>query len=418
MPSRADRISLLFEQRGMGRSRRISSSPSRRRCAAAVAHRRLRRRLLVLGGRTSKLRPASGYPGVDNANTRYVGGPIDRATAPTLKPAWKLPLSGQSTYGSLRLDPDRRRRRRLLAGPRLERAGDRPRQRRSALDEEIRTGRPGPERPRGRRRHGLRRHRRRGLRPRPGNRRRGLDDEAGGDTTEGIDMAPGYHDGLVYVSTVPTNATPNTRPAGSGRSRRSTPRPARRSGTSTPSRSLWGKPGDQLRRRPLVPAVLRRQGRRCTSAPATRCRSRAPPSTRGGRAGRGRTSTPTRWSSSTPRPASCEWFYQQTPHDIYDWDFQDPPILTSAGGTELAIGAGKSGVVVALDAKTGKPVWKPPVGTHNGHDDDGLLAMRGEFSKLKTGATSPRATIGGVIAPMAASKTTVFVPVVNHAVEF
>jgi alcohol dehydrogenase (cytochrome c) len=53
-----------------------------------------------------------------------------------------------------------------------------------------------------------------------------------------------------------------------------------------------------------------------------------------------------------------QWHFQLTPHDIYDWDFQDPPLLISAGGKELAVGAGKSGIVVALDANTGKPVWK------------------------------------------------------------
>ena len=89
------------------------------------------------------------------------------------------------------------------------------------------------------------------------------------------------------------------------------------------------------------------------------------------------------------KTGKMEWYYQQTPHDIYDWDFQDPPLLVNAGGRELAVGAGKSGIVVALDAKTGKPVWKRPVGTHNGHDDDGLLAMQGEYSKIKAGDALP-----------------------------
>jgi outer membrane protein assembly factor BamB len=108
-----------------------------------------------------------------------------------------------------------------------------------------------------------------------------------------------------------------------------------------------------------------------------------------------------------------QWHYQQTPHDIYDWDFQDPPLLLDAGGRELAIGAGKSGIVVALDAKSGKPVWKRPVGTHNGHDEDNLLAMRGEASKIEPGQVFP-GTLGGVIAPMATDGKLIFVPVVDH----
>lgn len=134
------------------------------------------------------------------------------------------------------------------------------------------------------------------------------------------------------------------------------------------------------------------------------------------------------WGQSRPGPnpytdslvklnaktGKLEWYWQATPHDLYDWDFQDPPILVHVGGRELAIGAGKSGVVAALDAKTGKLVWKALVGKHNGHDDDGLLAMRGEFAKLPKQATVYPGLLGGVIAPMAASKTTLFVPVVNH----
>jgi glucose dehydrogenase len=136
------------------------------------------------------------------------------------------------------------------------------------------------------------------------------------------------------------------------------------------------------------------------------------------------------WGSSRPGPnlytnsmvkmnaktGKMQWYYQQTPHDIYDWDFQNSPILTEAGGKKLAIGSGKSGVVVALDRETGKPVWKRPVGRHSGHDEDGVLAMRGEYSKLKPGSTIYPGTLGGVIAPIAADSTTVFAPVVNHPI--
>jgi alcohol dehydrogenase (cytochrome c) len=135
------------------------------------------------------------------------------------------------------------------------------------------------------------------------------------------------------------------------------------------------------------------------------------------------------WGQSRPGPnhytdslvkldaktGKLDWFWQATPHDLYDWDFQDPPILATVDGRELAIGAGKGGIVAAVDAKTGKLVWKTPVGKHNGHDDDGLLAMRGELGKLPHGPTEIYPGIlGGVIAPMAASKTMLFVPVVNH----
>jgi outer membrane protein assembly factor BamB len=90
-------------------------------------------------------------------------------------------------------------------------------------------------------------------------------------------------------------------------------------------------------------------------------------------------------------------------------------MLVKSGGRELAIGSGKSGIVVAVDSDTGKLVWKRPVGRHNGHDEDGLLAMKGEYDKLQTGgATVYPGKLGGAIAPMANDGSTVFVPVVNH----
>ena len=45
-----------------------------------------------------------------------------------------------------------------------------------------------------------------------------------------------------------------------------------------------------------------------------------------------------------------QWYYQLTPHDLYDRDLQDPPILASVGGTPVVIAAGKAGFVIALDA--------------------------------------------------------------------
>jgi glucose dehydrogenase len=138
------------------------------------------------------------------------------------------------------------------------------------------------------------------------------------------------------------------------------------------------------------------------------------------------------WGSSRPGPdlytdsivklnattGKLQWYYQLTPHDLYDHDLQDPPILANVAGRQVVIGAGKSGIVIALDAETGKLLWKRGVGTHNGHDNDGLDAMRHEYSKLSLGETVYPGLLGGVIAPMATNGSTVFVPVVNHPVSF
>jgi outer membrane protein assembly factor BamB len=106
-----------------------------------------------------------------------------------------------------------------------------------------------------------------------------------------------------------------------------------------------------------------------------------------------------------------DWYYQATPHDVNDWDLQDPPILVKVGGKEMVVGAGKSGIVVAVDADSGKLLWKRPVGLHNGHDDIGKEAMEGKYPKLPV--TILPGSLGGVIAPMSTDGKSVFVPVVN-----
>jgi outer membrane protein assembly factor BamB len=116
------------------------------------------------------------------------------------------------------------------------------------------------------------------------------------------------------------------------------------------------------------------------------------------------------------RSGRLQWYFQLTPHDLYDWDLQDPPMLVNIGGRQAVIGAGKGGIVIALDAASGKLLWKRPVGIHNGHDHDSLFALRGEYSKLKLPEVVYPGTLGGVIAPMATNGSTVFVPIVNHPV--
>jgi glucose dehydrogenase len=133
------------------------------------------------------------------------------------------------------------------------------------------------------------------------------------------------------------------------------------------------------------------------------------------------------WGSSRPGPnlytdsivkldaktGKLDWYFQLTPHDVNDWDLQDPPILVKAGGEDMVIGAAKSCLVIALDRATGKLIWKRPVGRHSGHDDIGLEAMQGKTPKLPI--TMLPGSLGGVIAPMATNGSTVFVPVVNSS---
>jgi outer membrane protein assembly factor BamB len=99
------------------------------------------------------------------------------------------------------------------------------------------------------------------------------------------------------------------------------------------------------------------------------------------------------------------WYRQVTPHDVRDYDFQDSPIVTTQkiGGksTEIVIGAGKSGKVVAFRADDGKRLWTLNIGTHNAH---------------QYGPLPPKPVLycpgsaGGVETPMAESRNVLYVP--------
>jgi outer membrane protein assembly factor BamB len=355
-----------------------------------------------------------GYPGVDTANTRFVGGPINSHTAPSLKVAWTLPLGAASTYGAYASIPIVSKG--VIYSQDLASNVEAISLATGAVQWNHSYDQPdqGPN----------------GLVVQGGlvfgataSKAFALDQKSGEEIwstplansgEEGIDMAPGYHDGLVYVSTVPLNANSEYPGGGVGILWALDAKTGKKVWHfNTVPNGLWGNPkvnsGGGLWYQPAFDDKGFMYFGVGNPAPFP-----------------GTAEFP--WGSSRPGPnlytdslvkldaktGKLRWYYQQTPHDIYDWDFQDPPVLVRSGGRELVIGAGKSGIVVALDAETGKPVWKRPVGTHNGHDRDSLLAMRGEYAKLKTDADVYPGLLGGVLSPMAANKTTLFVPVVNH----
>jgi outer membrane protein assembly factor BamB len=97
------------------------------------------------------------------------------------------------------------------------------------------------------------------------------------------------------------------------------------------------------------------------------------------------------------------WYDQVLQHDVRDYDFQLSPILASAGGRDLVIGAGKGGLVVAWDRSTHERIWERAVGTHR--NDVGLLP--------RTPVEVCPGLFGGALTPMAYSEGRVFVPVVE-----
>jgi outer membrane protein assembly factor BamB len=358
----------------------------------------------------------SGYPGVDTANSRFVGGPINRRTTPQLKVAWKLPLSAESTFGAYAATPV------ISKGVIYSQDLESNVQAISLESGEVLWTKRYEEIDQGPN----------GIVVQDGkvfgataSTAFALDQKTGRElwsvpllrgAGESIDMAPGYHEGLVYVSTVPTLPSAEYPGGGVGVLWALDAETGKKAWHfNTVPDSLWGDKKLNAGGGLWYPPSFDDKGSMYfgTGNPVPFPGAPGKP-----------------WGASRPGPnlytdslvkldaktGKLQWFYQQTPHDLFDWDFQNSPILTSVGGRELAIGSGKSGIVVALDAATGKPVWKTAVGKHNGHDEDGLKAMRGE--KLPATMSVSPGTLGGVIAPLAANETTLFVPVVNHAVQF
>jgi outer membrane protein assembly factor BamB len=357
----------------------------------------------------------SGYPGVDVANSREAKGSIDSSNVSELEEAWSLPLTAQSSFGAHSSAPV------IADGVIYSQDLESNVQAIDLESGEVQWTKKYEEADEGPNGVVVAGGLVFGATPKAAF---ALDQKTGKEVwstplvnssfSEGIDMAPGYHDGLVYVSTVPLTATQSYPGGGVGILWALDAKTGKKKWHfNTVPDHLWGDTGTNSGGGLWQPPSFDDKGFIYfgTGNPAPYPGTAEKP-----------------WGASRPgsnlytssmvkldaKTGKMQWHYQQTPHDVYDWDFQDPPLLIDAGGRQLAVGAGKSGVVVALDAQTGKPVWQRPVGAHNGHDDDNLLALRGETAKIKAGEVLP-GILGGVIAPMATDGKTIFVPVVNHS---
>jgi outer membrane protein assembly factor BamB len=111
------------------------------------------------------------------------------------------------------------------------------------------------------------------------------------------------------------------------------------------------------------------------------------------------------------------WYYQAVPDDFKDYDMQASPIATSVAGVPAIIGGGKMGYVYAMNAKTGKLIWKTPVGAHNGHDDDSL-EMLAHRSTVAAPLTIEPGSLGGVLTNMALAGNSVYVATIDVALTY
>ncbi len=107
-----------------------------------------------------------------------------------------------------------------------------------------------------------------------------------------------------------------------------------------------------------------------------------------------------------------QWYYQGVPDDFKDYDMQTSPLSATVNGVSVVIGSGKMGIVYEMNARTGKLIWKTPVGEHNGHDDDSLQALEGK-STLKAPLTILPGSLGGVLTNLALAGNSIYVVTCN-----
>ena len=234
-----------------------------------------------------------------------------------------------------------------------------------------------------------------------------------GNDHEGIDMAPGYDHGTVYVSTVPVNPL-GAAYGGGGKGILW----ALNAQTGTPEWSwdqvqdLWGNPGVNSGGGLWYPPSFDAQGNIYLGignpAPIFGTKKYPLGSSRPG---------PDLYTDSVVKlsPAGkLLWYYQLTPHDLYDWDLQDPPVLSTANGRPVVIDGGKAGILIELDAQTGKLLWQRPVGGHDGHENDGLLTEHATPTSggvLQARYCLEPSTYGGIVTQLASNGSTTFAAV-------
>jgi len=83
-------------------------------------------------------------------------------------------------------------------------------------------------------------------------------------------------------------------------------------------------------------------------------------------------------------------------------------VLTAPNGQPVVIDGGKAGILIELNAQTGKLLWKLQVGVHSGHDNDGLLtenATPTSHIALPARYALEPSVFGGVESPLASNGT-------------
>lgn len=114
--------------------------------------------------------------------------------------------------------------------------------------------------------------------------------------------------------------------------------------------------------------------------------------------------------SLDPTTGSIRWHFQPKPHDLFDLDYQIAPVLATVkingDDTKVAICAGKTGDVVAINADSGAILWWTKVGKH---ENDQLQQLpETEYVRVFPGSN------GGVLTPPAFADNTYYCVITNR----
>jgi glucose dehydrogenase len=105
---------------------------------------------------------------------------------------------------------------------------------------------------------------------------------------------------------------------------------------------------------------------------------------------------------------AVRWHVNANPHDLMDHDFQQTPVLATVKlndtDTRIAVGAGKTGTVIAVYADTGAILWEAKVGRHQ---NDEMQALPPGTTEIWPGG------LGGVESPIAFGSGKIFVPYID-----
>jgi glucose dehydrogenase len=229
-----------------------------------------------------------------------------------------------------------------------------------------------------------------------------------GNTGEGIDIAPVVYNSTVYVSTAPSNGYTFYRGGQKGVLFALDANSGSVLWQFDTTNNLWGNPRINSGGGLWYPPSIDASGNLYfgTGNPGPWPGTEYYPN---GMSRPGDNDYASSMVSLNPQTGAVRWYVNAKPHDLFDHDFQNTPILVTVQSDvevlKLAIGSGKTGEVIAADANTGEIVWRTNVGAHQ---NDRLTELPlGQTLKVLPGM------LGGVETPISYGNGMVFVPVVN-----